>query len=122
VISTVANEGAAAGVVFCFRRNRTRSAIPWRRASSEKRESGRIASEVTAVCLLRPTSDDDLGRGWDDGARSRQVLTKPMTKGMTYAAAPIEHLARRRLWLGLELRSPIAERVERNPASLAYLR
>src|SRR5712664_2058438 len=40
---------------------------------------------------------------------------------MTYAAAPIEHLARRRLWLGLEFRSPIAERVERNPASLAIL-
>jgi hypothetical protein len=36
-------------------------------------------------------------------------------------AAPIEHLARRRLWLGLELRSPIAECVERNPASLAVL-
>ena len=44
-----------------------------------------------------------------------------MTKGMTYAAAPIEHLAYRRLWLGLELRLPIAERVERNPASLAIL-
>jgi len=40
---------------------------------------------------------------------------------MTYAAAPIEHLARRRLWLGLEFRSPIAGRVERNPASLAIL-
>jgi hypothetical protein len=40
---------------------------------------------------------------------------------MTHAAAPIEHLARRRLWLGLELRSPIAERVERNPASPAIL-
>jgi hypothetical protein len=48
-------------------------------------------------------------------------MIKPMTKGMTYAAAPIEHLAYRRLWLGLELRLPIAERVERNPASLAIL-
>jgi hypothetical protein len=39
-------------------------AIPWRRATSEKRESGRIASEVSAVFLLRQTSDDDLARGW----------------------------------------------------------
>ena len=70
--------------------------------------------EVSAACLLCQTSDDDLARRWGDGARSRQVMTKPMTK----AAAPI---ARRRLWLGLELRSPTAERVERNPASLAIL-
>src|SRR6202166_3786632 len=40
---------------------------------------------------------------------------------MTEPAAPIEHLARRRLWLGLELRTPIAERLERKPASLAIL-
>ena len=79
VISTVANKGAAAGVISCFHRSRARSAIPWRRATSEKRESGRIASEVSAVCLLRQTSDDDLARGWDDGARPRQVMTKPMT-------------------------------------------
>ena len=45
----------------------------------EKRESGRIATEVFAVCLLRQTSDDDLARGWDDGARPRQVMTKPMS-------------------------------------------
>jgi hypothetical protein len=96
VISTVANKVAATGGISCFHRNRPRSAIPWRRATSEKRESGRIASEVSAVCLLRQTSDDKLARGWYDGARPRQV----MTKGMTYAAAPIEHLARRRLWLG----------------------
>jgi hypothetical protein len=63
VISTVANKGAA-GVISCFHRNRPRSAIPWRRATSEKRESGRIASEVSAVCLLRQTCDDDLARGW----------------------------------------------------------
>src|ERR1700676_1034400 len=44
-----------------------------------------------------------------------------MTKGMTQAAAPIEHLARRRLWLGLELRPPVAERLEGNPLSLAIL-
>jgi hypothetical protein len=53
VISTVANKGGAAGVISCFHRNRTRSAIPWCRATSEKRESRRIASEVSAVCLLR---------------------------------------------------------------------
>jgi hypothetical protein len=41
-----------------------------------------------------------LARGWDDGARPRQVMTKPMTKTMTKAAAPIEQLARRRLWAG----------------------
>ena len=114
VISTVANKGAAAGVISCFHRNRPRSAIPWRRATSEKRESGRIASRSICRLSLRQTSDDDLARRWGDGARSRQVMTKPMTK----AAAPI---ARRRLWLGLELRSPTAERVERNPASLAIL-
>jgi hypothetical protein len=44
-----------------------------------------------------------------------------MTKGMTWAASPIEHLARRLLWLGLELRPPIAERLERYPVSLAIL-
>jgi hypothetical protein len=38
---------------------------------------------------------------------------------MTYNAAPIEHLARGRLWLGLEPRTPIAERLDRNPVSLA---
>jgi hypothetical protein len=47
-------------------------------------------------------------------------MTKPMTltmsRGMTYAAAPIKHLARRRLWLGLELPS-----LNWNPASLAIL-
>jgi len=63
VISTVANKGAAAGVISCFHRNRPRSAIPWHRATSEKRESVRIASEVSAGCLLRQTSDDDLARG-----------------------------------------------------------
>jgi hypothetical protein len=37
---------------------------------------------------------------------------------MTKAAAPIEHLARQRLWLGLELLTPIAERLERNPVGI----
>src|SRR6266403_3152337 len=38
---------------------------------------------------------------------------------MTQAAAPVEHLACRRLWLGFEFCAPIAERLERNPVSLA---
>src|SRR5260370_40100121 len=44
---------------------------------------------------------------------------RPVTKAMTWVAAPIEPLARRQLWLALELRTPIAERLERNPVSLA---
>ena len=34
----------------------------------------------------------------------------------------MEHLARRRLGLGFELRPPVAERLERNPLSLSILR
>jgi hypothetical protein len=44
-----------------------------------------------------------------------------MTKGITWAPAPVEHLACWRLWLGFELRTPIAERLEWNPVSLAIL-
>ena len=40
---------------------------------------------------------------------------------MTYDAAPVEQLACRRLWLGLEPRAPIAERLDRNPVSFAIL-
>jgi hypothetical protein len=40
---------------------------------------------------------------------------------MTWAAAPVEHLACRRLWLGFEFCAPIAERLERHPISLAIL-
>src|SRR5258706_1437578 len=42
-----------------------------------------------------------------------------MRKARSCAAEPIEHLGGRRLWSGLELRTPIAERLERNPVSLA---
>jgi hypothetical protein len=44
-----------------------------------------------------------------------------MTKGMTYAASPIEQLACGRMWLGLESSAPIAEGLDRNPVSLAIL-
>ena len=42
-----------------------------------------------------------------------------MTKGMTYAATSVQKFRRRQLRLGFELRTPIAERLERNPVSLA---
>ena len=44
-----------------------------------------------------------------------------MTKGMIYAASPIEHLACGRMWLGLDPCAPIAEGLDRNPVSLAIL-
>jgi hypothetical protein len=51
------------------------------------------------------------------------ILTVPSvgTKGMTYAASPIEHLTCGRMWLGLEPCAPIAEGLDRNPVSLAIL-
>src|ERR1700676_1047109 len=42
-----------------------------------------------------------------------------MTKGMTYAATSVQKFRRRQLRLGFELRTPIAERLERNPVTLA---
>jgi hypothetical protein len=40
---------------------------------------------------------------------------------MTKPAAPVEQLARRRLGFGFELRSPVAERLERKPVSFTIL-
>jgi hypothetical protein len=53
------------------------------------------------------------------------VSTATMPSGCTYewteATAPVQQLARRRLWFGFELRPPVAKRLERNPLSLAIL-
>jgi hypothetical protein len=46
-------------------------------------------------------------------------VTWGVTKAVTCAAAPVEQLARRGLRLGLELRPPVAERLQREALRLA---
>jgi hypothetical protein len=42
-----------------------------------------------------------------------------VTKPVIYAAAPVQQLARRRLWLRLELRTPVPERLQRQALRVA---
>src|SRR5258706_5166618 len=46
---------------------------------------------------------------------------KAVQRVLTYPAASVEQLALRQLRLGLELRPPVAERLERDPLGLAIL-
>jgi len=85
----------------------------------------RLINDAAFVCLAEAPPMTIARRRNDERRLRRSHMTKTMTKGMTKPmtkpAAPVEQLARRQLGFGFELRSPVAERLERKPVGLTIL-